>query len=265
MHLPIAFILHAAALAGCMSPARRIDELASDANFQRVVDVGTGFRHVVYRNHAPMRDGVLHVYLEGDGVPYWQRDLTAPDPTPRNPLILRLMALDPDQSIYLGRPCYLGLYRDVGCHPAFWTLRRYGPEVLTSLETVLRGEAARSGAVRLELFGHSGGGTLAVLLAEHVDGVTRVVTVAANLDLAAWCRLHDYSPLAGSISPVGEPAMRSGVTMLHLVGDRDTNTPPWLVSDAARARGDEPVRVVAGFDHTCCWESIWRDIVEQPR
>jgi hypothetical protein len=79
-----------------------------------------------------MRDGVLHVYVEGDGAPYWQRDLTAPDPTPRNPLMLRLMALEPDQGIYLGRPCYLGLCRDVGCHPAFLTLRRYLVTALSS-------------------------------------------------------------------------------------------------------------------------------------
>jgi len=261
----IGCMLCAACLAACTTPGRRIDALASDLHFQRVVEPGKGFRHVVYRNHAPMRNGVLHVYLEGDGTPYWQGNLTAPDPTPRNPLMLRLMALDPDQSIYVGRACYLGLYRDAACHPIFWTLRRYGPEVLVSLGAVLRSEAARSGAARLELFGHSGGGTLAVLLAQRLEPVTRVVTVAANLDLAAWCQLHDFSPLAGSISPVDEPPMRNGVTMLHLVGGRDTNTPPWMVLDAARARGGEPVRVIEGFDHACCWESLWKDILEQSR
>jgi len=259
--LALATTLCIACLAACTTPARRVDELANTLHFQRKIDVGTPFRHVVYLNQAPMRDGVLHVYLEGDGSPYWQRDLPAPDPTPRNPLMLRLMALDPARSIYVGRPCTLGLYRDAACQPLLWTLRRYGPEVLASLESVLRNEAAISGATRVELFGHSGGGTLAVLLAQRVASVTRVTTIAANLDLNAWCRLHDFSPLTGSISPIDEPAMRKGVTMLHLVGERDTNTPPWLVSAAARARGGEPVRVVADFDHTCCWESVWSEIL----
>jgi pimeloyl-ACP methyl ester carboxylesterase len=225
--------------------------------------VGSGFRHVVYRNNAPMQGGVLHVYIESDGTPYWQRDVSAPDPTPHEPLMLRLMALDTARSVYLGRPCYFSLYRDSSCNATFWTLRRYGPEVLASLEAVLRAETANVGAVHVELFGHSGGGTLAVLLAQRVGNVTRVVTLGANLDLVAWCKLHDYSPLIGSLNPMDEDAMREGVEVLHLVGDRDRNTPPELVASAARARGGEPVRVIPDFDHNCCWEVVWRSILRE--
>jgi hypothetical protein len=259
----IGALLSAGFLAACSSPARRADALARGWHIQREIEVGNGFRHIVYRNNAPVRGGALHVYIEGDGTPYWQRDLSATDPTPRDPLMLRLMALDSAPSVYLGRPCYFGLYRDAACHPAFWTVRRYGPEVLGSLETVLRAEATNAGASRVELFGHSGGGTLAVLLAQRVGSVTRVVTLGANLDLAAWCKLHDFSPLIGSLNPVDQPAMRDGVAVLHLVGDRDTNTPPSLVASAALARGGEPVRVIADFDHTCCWASMWRSILGQ--
>ena len=39
--------------------------------------------------------GALHVYIEGDGTPYVARHDFAADPTPRNPLMLRLMTLDP--------------------------------------------------------------------------------------------------------------------------------------------------------------------------
>jgi len=250
--------------AGCATPTQNTDQFAGEWHFQRDVESGNDFRHVVYRNNAPVRGAVLHVYIDGDGTPYWQRNLSATDPTPRDPVMLRLMALDPDRSVYIGRPCYFGLYRDPPCTAAYWTTRRYAPEVVESLEAVLRAETARAGALHVELFGHSGGGTLAVLLAQRVGSVTRVVTLGANLDISAWCKLHGYSPLAGSLNPVDEHALRTGVQVLHLVGDRDNNTPPSLVDSAARARGGEPVRVMAGFDHSCCWETVWRSILREP-
>ena len=253
-------VLGAALLCGCSDSARRTDALARSLDFQKQIETGNGFRHVVYRNAAVTRDGMLHVYIDGDGTPYRERDSVAPDPTPRRPLMLRLMALDSAHSVYLGRPCYFALYRDPGCRAIFWSLRRYGPEVLDSMEAALLAEIAKAGATRVELFGHSGGGTLAVLLAQRVNAVTRVVTIGANLDLTAWCDLHHFAPLVGSINPVDERPYRADLETLHMVGENDMNTPPSLIEAAANARG-ESVRVVAHFDHHCCWESVWSELL----
>jgi hypothetical protein len=259
-----AFLALAAALVcACANSSRRADTLASSQGFKKQIEIGDGFRHVVYRNTAPTQGAMLHVYIEGDGTPYWRPDIVAVDPTPHDPLMLRLMALDSAHSVYLGRPCYFALYRDDRCSPLLWTLRRFSPEVLDSMEAVLRGELARAGATQAELFGHSGGGTLAVLLAQRVKAVTRVVTLGANLDLPAWCALHHFAPLLGSVNPVGQPTSRTDLKTLHLVGENDTNTPPFLVQAAARARGGELVRVVMHFDHQCCWESMWRAILRE--
>jgi hypothetical protein len=256
-------VLGAALLCACADPSRRADALARSLDFEKQIEMGDGFRHIVYRNTAATQGGMLHVYIDGDGTPYWQPDIIAVDPTPHDPLMLRLMALDSAHSIYLGRPCYFALYRDHACNPLFWTMRRFAPEVLDSMEAVLRGELARAGATRAELFGHSGGGTLAVLLAQRVNAVTRVVTIGANLDLTAWCDLHHFTPLLGSVNPVDQHPSRADLETLHLVGENDTNTPPFLVQAAARDRGGEPVRVVTHFDHECCWESTWREILRE--
>jgi pimeloyl-ACP methyl ester carboxylesterase len=218
----------------------------------------------VYRNLAPTQDGHLHVYIEGDGTPYSRPTAVAADPTPRNPLMLRLMAQDDAASVYLGRPCYFDPIHDPVCRPRFWTIARYGPQVLDSMEAVVRSEAVRSGAVREDIFGLSGGGSIAVLLAQRLDTVTRVVTIGANLDLDAWCELHRYSPLAESINPAAQHPARANLEVLHLVGEHDLNTPPFLVQAAARARGGERVQVVEHFDHVCCWEVLWRDILNGP-
>lgn len=270
-------ILAVLCLAACANPARRADDLARRSGFTREDVGGDGFVHRIYRNSAAARAvrvgdapagtaqaaaGTLHIYIEGDGTPYLHENRIAADPTPRDPLMLRLMALDPAPSVYVGRPCYFEPNRDPACRSIFWTLRRYGPEVLASMQAVLRAERDRAGASRLVLFGHSGGGTLAVLLAQRTDAVVRVVTIGANLDLVAWCRLHRYSALTGSENPVDQPA-RAGLQILHLVGADDRNTPPALVSAAARARGGEPVRVLADQDHNCCWEAVWPGILAE--
>jgi hypothetical protein len=255
--------LGAVLLCACANPTRRADALAVSLDFSKQIETGAGFRHVVYRNARATRDGVLHVYIEGDGTPFRQRDIIAADPTPSDPLMLRLMALDSARSIYLGRPCYFELYRDQDCSAAFWTHRRYGPEVLDSMEAVLRAETDKAGATRVALFGHSGGGTLAVLLAQRVNAVTRVVTIGANLDVPAWCALHHFTPLDGSLNPADRGPSRPGLNALHLVGEDDSNTPPSLVQAAARERGGEPVRVVAHFDHRCCWGSVWPGILRE--
>ena len=129
------------------------------------------------------------------------------------------------------------------------------------MEAALRIEMAKAGATQIELLGHSGGGTLAVLLAQRVNAVARVVTIGANLNLAAWCDLHEFRRLTGSVDPVDEYPRRADLKTLHLVGEKDTNTPPAMVEAAARVRGGEPVRVVAHFDHYCCWESAWSEFL----
>ena len=253
-----------AALAGCASPSERADRIAVRSGFTRDIITGARFRHVIYRNAASAAGAALHVYIEGDGTPFIQPTEPAADPTPHSPLMLQLMAQDAAASVYLGRPCYYGLAREAACAPSEWTMRRFAPEVLDSMASVLREEIARSGAARVVLFGHSGGGTLAVLLAQRVELVNQVVTLAPTLDTEAWCMLHRYAPLQGSLNPVRELAQRANLVIVHFVGERDSNTPPSLVSAAARKRG-EPVHVVAGFDHVCCWGGMWRQILDTVR
>ena len=215
------------------------------------------FQHIVFRRAgAPAK--TLHVYLDGDGTP-WRRREPAPDPTPTNPLVLDLMALDPAPSLYVGRPCSLGLATSPPCSSALWTSRRYAPEVVASMETVVR-EAVRAGGFeRLAWFGHSGGGTLAVLLAPRFPESTDVVTVAANLDIDAWTALHGHERLDGSLNPARFPPLPAAIRQRHYVGARDRLVPPEVT-----ARGPIPrdsVVVVAGYDHVCCWTSMWRDVL----
>ncbi len=256
-----------AASAGCVDPGRQAAQLARKAGLHEDLIDGATFRHRVYRKQGRLEgSGALHVYIEGDGRAFLTPTRVALDPTPRGPLMLRLMVLDPAPSIYLGRPCYFGLARDRNCSAAYWTTRRFAPEVVDSLAAALRSEATRAGASSIELYGHSGGGALAVLLAERITAVRRVITIGANLDTTAWCSLHGYTPLLGSLNPVDLRLPAERVQVLHLVGAEDTNTPPAFVeSAAARAGAVGSVHIISGYTHNCCWQDIWSEVLQESR
>ena len=170
--------------AGCVSPAAQFAERAAALGLRRAVVTGAGLPHVLYsKTGAPTP--TLHVYIDGDGTP-WIGSQPAADPTPRNPLMLRLMALDPVPAVYVGRPCYHGMAAIAPCAARLWTKDRYSAEVLGSLSIVVRQFMTQEGYERVAWFGHSGGGTIAVLLAERFPETVALITIAANLDTAAW-------------------------------------------------------------------------------
>jgi predicted alpha/beta hydrolase family esterase len=245
--------LLAAALAGCAAPAERLARHAARLGFERSVVRGTEFEHVVYA--PPARPGrTLHVYLDGDGIP-WEAGRPASDPTPRRPLVLDLMARDPAPTVYLGRPCYHGATQ--GCTSYLWNEARYSGRVIASLAAAV-GRLAQSRA-RIVLVGHSGGGTLAVLLASRVPRVAAVVTIAANLDTDAWADVHRLPRLTASLNPAREPPLPSHVAQHHYAGTDDRIVPPAI---PARVAPPGTLRVVAGQGHACGWTGLWPSILD---
>lgn len=257
--------LLALVLAGCVSdPVASSERLAAAGGAEKSVMPGSGFRHVVFSRNlrpefrpAPAR---IHVYIGGDGRAFLNRHRVSPDPTPANPLALRLMLADPAPAVYVGRPCYHGV-ADAGCNPDLWTLGRYSEGVIDSMVAVIGEFGARHPTTELVLFGYSGGGVIALLSAARLGQVGQVVTIAAPLDVAAWTDVHGYTPLVRSLDPARQSAWPPGLRQLHYHGGRDPNVPPELVRGFAHrlaALGaDAEFQVVAEFDHACCWVDAW--------
>ena len=259
-----AVLFVAFALSACSTPQARIDRLARNAGLVREIVPGEPFRHVIYRPGSPRIGSELHVYIEGDGTPYLDRNTVAADPTPRVPLALYLMRLDSTPSLYLGRPCYLGLAQDPGCNASYWTLKRFSPEVVQSMCAALKFEIARSGKRHITLIGHSGGATLALLMADRALEVDQVITIAGNLDVEGWARLHHYSPLSGSLYPLTSGPHRSDLEMVHFAGGDDRTIPAAMISAAAARLGGRVV-VIPHFDHQCCWQAVWPSLLQSSR
>lgn len=249
------------AVHGCARSTGKNRSLDDAASGEENYIGGDPFRHLVVRHGIRERTGPVHVYLEGDGLPWITRTRVARDPTPRNPLALRLMIGDPGPSLFLGRPCYHGLADTPGCSPLLWTHERYGEDVVRSMTAALRNALKPDNDRELTLIGYSGGGVLAMLIAARVEQVRRVVTIAANLDIDAWADHHGYSRLRGSLNPATEPPLPSSIRQIHLTGGRDARVPPRLSRPVSDRQMNARFLVFPQSDHRCCWERDWLSIL----
>jgi dienelactone hydrolase len=208
----------------------------------------------------------LVVYIESDGYAWVTKNRPSPDPTPIDPIALRLALRDPAPKVlYLARPCQYARNRPArGCQLIYWTTHRFAPEVVEGMNRAIDRAKRLASAERVALVGYSGGGGLVLLLAAARADVSRLVTVAGVLDHPAWTAHHGVSPLRGSLNPADAAAALGAVPQLHLIGGDDETVPP-LVAAAYRRRLADSNRarfvVVPGFDHECCWVERWPELL----
>lgn len=226
---------------------------------------GAGYRHHVVLQGAVDGAARVHVYLEGDGRPFVTRHQAAADPSARRALARELMLLDRTPSLYLARPCYDGTARDTGCAPALWTRARYGETVVASMSAALKALRRAHRFEHCTLIGYSGGGVLAMLIAERVAAVDQVVTLAGNLDVAAWSAYHRYTPLGASLDPARRPPLRQAIEQWHYAGADDGIAPPGQIRAAATAQIGARFRQLPGVGHVDGWLERWPQLLTEFR
>jgi pimeloyl-ACP methyl ester carboxylesterase len=217
-----------------------------------------GLRILGFERPGPP-NGILTVYIEGDGRAWLNPWRPSTDPTPADPVGLRLAAADPARPLlYLARPCqYVSVE---GCDSRLWTSARLSPTVVDLFRHLIDEALQRSGNDRVGLIGYSGGGALAALIAERRRDVAWLVTVAADLDLGEWVRLQEIAPLSESLDPVRDAGAIGRLRQVHLVGSDDRVVPPAVAQSFVRRLPEgSPARIVVvpGFDHQCCWAAAW--------
>lgn len=206
--------------------------------------------------------GPLVVIIESDGYAWASRHRPSEDPTPRDPIGLRLAAADPAaRLLYLARPCqYADAADDPSCPPRYWTSHRFAPEIIDALDRAIDAAKRETGADRVLLGGPSGGGVAAALLAVRRTDVDGLITLAAPLDHAAWTAHHGVSPLTGSLNPTDEAERLRRIPQLHAAGSADRVVPPALAGRAADRAGLPPPVIVPGQAHEGDWTAAWRDL-----
>lgn len=248
-------------LAGCVAPDP-LDRLEENGELYKTTIAAGEFELVSVARRSPEPVDELIVYLGSDGRP-WVDNRPAADPTGRRSLALELMLQDSRPAVYLGRPCYHGGAEKPPCDTQLWTAGRYSQVVVNALVTGLGALIERYRPSRLTLVGYSGGGTLAVLAASSMAAEmdTIVITIAANLDPAAWTAFHDLLPLVDSLNPVDAVPSPAGFRQVHLVGTTDIRVPVQTIQRYRERHPDAQLMQVEGFDHVCCWVRDWPQIL----
>lgn len=247
-----------------LSACQTTNQLTPFAFPANAVVIKATFKHLAVAQTGSSQR--LHVYIEGDGLPFKNRFQVAQDPSPSNPLMLKLMSLDSGERLYLGRPCYftrsLPAMADETCNEKFWTRARYSEEIVASMVDALHQHLVTHPTKGVTLIGHSGGGTLAMLMAARMSEVDQVVTLAGNLDIEAWTQLHHFTSLKDSLNPANLKVNSLPRKQIHFGGDKDNNIPPAL-NDAFLARIEQPIHIIKDADHNCCWLVHWNELLNQ--
>ncbi|MEO5350907.1 MAG: hypothetical protein H7836_14880 [Magnetococcus sp. YQC-3] len=263
----LALLLLPLSLLSCLSllhsPTERMLATARSHALRPTYLTQNGFSLLALTRQPAVANRLLVVYLEGDGLAWLDRHHLSADPTPRDSLVLGWMLQEPaPAAVYLGRPCQFLDDAVAECPFRYWSSHRYAPEVVTAMSGAIDTLKRTVQAERVGLVGYSGGGTIGALLAAQRSDVAWLVTVAANLDLAAWTSHHQVSPLPHSGNPADFADRLSVVPQFHFVGELDKQVPPAIVRAYAERlpASTVTVRQIPGFDHVCCWVDKWPEL-----
>ncbi|WP_206617933.1 alpha/beta fold hydrolase [Hahella sp. KA22] len=219
---------------------------------------------------ASTLQALLIVVIEGDGLPWSRPWRISSDPTSPDPLMFDWYRQWPGEALYIGRPCYFGA-RSGRVPPAPWdrenppeaqpcfaywyTHGRYSEAVVAAMAQALR---MKAGDRPLLLLGHSGGGTLAMLLAAQMSNVAAVMTLSGNLDVGAWTSEHNFSRLTGSLDPAVMPPLNRDVRQWHWGASEDrTVKPEWIEREATRQQATFQLGPAAKHSD---WRLYWPQI-----
>lgn len=246
-----------------MTPAQSLSsarQLASAQGFTEATIKTDRFTLIAYHRGLGSDTNRLVVYIEGDGRAFISRRRVSANPTPREATALRMALADPSAAVaYVARPCQFLEPLPSSCEPRWWTTHRYAAEVIDAMDEAISELQQRAGTGRTGLVGYSGGGVIAALLAQRRNDIDWLVTVAANLDHAAWTAWHEDTPLSGSLNPADKPEKLAGLPQLHLAGADDETVPPALVAAfVRRLPATAPVEflVIDNAGHGD-WAAIW--------
>lgn len=206
----------------------------------------------------------ISVFFEGDGFAWVDRYTISRNPTPRNPLSLKLAAVDQaDNIIYLARPCqYVDIRLEPNCDKKYWTSHRFSREVIDSYHQALDQISSNKKATKFHLIGFSGGAAIATLLAEQREDISSLITIGGNLDHVKLNNLRKVSPLSGSLDPMRAAEQLKMLPQIHYSGENDKVIPYWVAVGFSKAVGSPCAKSqkISGVGHLDGWDEIWSQL-----
>jgi hypothetical protein len=213
----------------------------------------------IENHHQP-----IHFYIEGDGFAWVNRSQLSSDPTPHQPIGLKLATKDTHANVvYLARPCQYQRNNRF-CSSDYWSTKRFSVEVIRAMNNAVNQLNEFNQPV--ELIGYSGGAAIAVLLASQRTDVSSLRTVAGNLDHRYVNRLHHVDEMPESLNPIDVATKVSSVPQLHFVGSDDKVIPVEVGTNFIAKLGDRRCARLVEIKarHQDDWEVQWSRLVRMP-
>ncbi len=273
-HKSILLLLACIVLAGCNQAQTRVesaDAFVAGHGLIKIIIQTEQFKLFSYQSITSAED-VATFYIEGDGLAWLNRKRISQNPTPENPVSLKLALTDPSANvIYLARPCqYIDLKTEQHCSSDYWTTKRFAPEIIASIDQAITQIKQRANINKIRLVGYSGGGTIAAILAATRNDVVDLRTVAANLDIELFVRHHEVTPLTGSMNPIDFAKTLINIPQIHFVGEDDDIVTRAItesyISDLKKYDVNlrcVKVQQIKNTSHAEGWETEWQRYVDE--
>lgn len=255
-------------LCSCSNVSQRIElgeQLRAKAGLQKRTYQTRLFTIVSFQKREE-KNTLVTFYIEGDGRAWINRRRVSENPTPTDPVALKLAIADKSGNVvYLARPCqFLELENEDHCQPEYWTARRASREVVDSMNDVITRVKQEYEADQIRLVGYSGGATVAAIIATLRDDVIDLRSVAGNLDISSFTDHHELTPLHGSINPASLAKQLVHIPQKHYYSLDDAIVVPVVIESylSKLKTFDNDLRCVnsqaiTGVGHTSGWDTFW--------
>lgn len=217
-----------------------------------------------YLRVRPSQEGAplastMTIYIEGDGASWLLKTIPPRNPTPSQSLVAAMAAEDQNQLVmYLARPCqFIDVQTIKECDESMWTDGRFSTQVIQLSNQAIDRALRNLPTVRLNLVGHSGGGTLATLIAAQRSDVNCLVTLASPLDITAWARALSIAPLTRSQNPAKPNTNLQQIRQTHFLGENDRIVTKESIGEYRNFPRDAQWMTISGFDHQRYWADQW--------
>jgi len=241
------------------------DTIAHKNGFKKELIDGGDFIFTTYSKITnPLSDYVF--YIEGDGNITKFGGTPSKNPTPRNPMVLKLAIKDMRENVvYVARPCqYTPMSMNPKCTEEYWTNKRWSEDSVDNINNVINSLASK--AKNIHLVGFSGGGGIAVLVAVKNKKVKDIITVAGNLNVSEFIRYHKNIPCLGSMNPIDYAKKIKNIPQIHLSGSEDKRVPFFIADSFIKKSNSSCVkhRIIDGNTHSKGWLENWENILKSP-
>lgn len=201
---------------------------------------------------------VLKIYIEGDGFAWVDRYTLSSNPTPINPVALKLAMKDKSQNIaYIARPCQY--VKNVNCSEIYWADKRFAEEVINSINQAITQIKQQSKATHIELIGFSGGGAIVTLIASIRDDIKHITTIAGNLNHTLLHQHHNIPNMINSLNPIDISSKISTIPQIHYVGEDDKIIPLKMAKSFKKASNNSKnikIIIIPNATHTKGWDNL---------